>query len=247
MNRNVIIGIISAIILVLAIVLAVFFMKGKQPVTPDNSNTTDDIVNNVHESLPELSKEEIKETLQTEVSDEQKEAYNEAITKIAIPERDKSSEITVDEEGTAHYTDVNGNDVSIEMDQSIKDKTDEELDAEYDELMEKLDQVKKDAMEQNAVIKNEEDTSETLDPVTAEKENQENQENQENITGSDFDIKEEIKKNGEADSASQPSSGSGSGYIPPEQRGNTKDKEFIENAEKGLSGDLSGGQLVPWD
>lgn len=38
-----------------------------------------------------------------------------------------------------------------------------------------------------------------------------------------------------------------SGYIPPEQRGNTKDKEFIENAEKGLSGDLSGGQLVPWD
>ena len=231
MNRNVVIGIVSTIILILAIVLAALFMKGKQPITPDNSNTTDDIVNDMHKDLPEMSKEEIKDTLQTEVNDEQKEAYNEAITKIALPERDKSSEIIVDEDGTAHYTDVNGNDVSIEMDQSIKDKTDEELDAEYDELMKKLDQIKKDAMNENNTVK--EDQQDALDPTTAEKENQENS------MDANFDIEEEIRKNGEAN---QPTSTS------PQPNDNvTNDPDFIEAATRAMLGDTSGFKLVPWD
>ena len=43
-------------------------------------------------------------------------------------------QITVDEDGTAHYTDKDGDEITIEIDQTIKDKTDEELDDDYEEI-----------------------------------------------------------------------------------------------------------------
>lgn len=83
-----------------------------------------------------MNEEEIKDVLDTPTTEEHDKVFNDALDIIAIPEID--SQITVYENGTAHYTDKDGYNISIGIDQTIKDKTDEELDDDYDEIMQAI-------------------------------------------------------------------------------------------------------------
>ena len=245
MNKKVIGIVAAAIVLILAIVIAVFALKGKEQGEVDNTNnpqmTTDDIINTVKEDLPDKTEEEIKDKLQTEVNDEKKDAYSDAISIIAVPEVDKSAGITVDEDGTAHYKDTNGNDVSVEIDQSIKDKTDEELEEDFDEIMNKLNEITNQAKEENKLDPS--DVPETLDPSTAEKENQ-----QANQGKTEQEIQDEIKKQQEElDKIAAEDVIGDDYYIPPEQRGDVNDPDFIKDATNAIGGDLSGWHAGSWD
>ena len=231
--------------LILAIVIAVFALKGKEQGEVDKTNnpqmTTDDIINTVKEDLSDKTEEEIKDKLQTEVSDEKKQAYSYAVDIISLPEVDKSCDITVDEDGTAHYKDTNGNDVSVEIDQSIKDKTDEELEEDFDEIMNKLNNVTQQSKDINNIDYSQ--VPDSLSPSEAEKENQ-----QANQGKTEQEIQDEIKKQQEElDKIAAEDVIGDDYYIPPEQRGDVNDPDFIKDATNAIGGDLSGGHIEPWD
>lgn len=140
MNRNVIIGIISAIILVLAIVLAVFFMKGKQPVTQDNTEQDNNSTVDTNQMATDIQKyqedrdtEDIKKDLDKQATQQQIDAMDDVIQKVTLPDNaelnDKGDVIVKDEEGNELEVNVSSNDERIDA-----AETDEELEDIYNEL-----------------------------------------------------------------------------------------------------------------
>ena len=133
MNKKAI-RIAAVIVVLIAIVIGVFMLKGKD--TQEPTIDTSKMAGELNGHLPNMSESETKDVLDTPTTEDQDKVFNTAIDTIKIPEID--SEITVDENGTAHYTDKDGDEVTIEIDQTIKDKTDEELDDDYDEMMQAI-------------------------------------------------------------------------------------------------------------
>ena len=139
MNKR-LVGIITAIIVVIALVAGIFFFMNKDT---DNSNvdntqnsSTSDKANELDKYIDGMGTEQIEDTLNKEPTDTQKDSFQYAIEEIAVPEI--GSDIIIDDEGTAHYTDTAGNDVEVEVDQEIKNKTDEELEDDYEQMMQAL-------------------------------------------------------------------------------------------------------------
>ena len=133
MNKKAI-RIAAVIVVLIAIVIGVFMLKGKD--TQEPTIDTSKMAGELNGHLPNMSESETKDVLDTPTTEDQDKVFNTAIDTIKIPEID--SEITVDEDGTAHYTDKDGDEITIEIDQTIKDKTDEELDDDYEEMMQAI-------------------------------------------------------------------------------------------------------------
>ena len=133
MNKKAI-RIVAVIVVLIAIVIGVFMLKGKD--TQEPTIDTSKMAGELNGHLPNMSESETKDVLDTPTTEDQDKVFNTAIDTIKIPEID--SEITVDEDGTAHYTDKDGDEITIEIDQTIKDKTDEELDDDYEEMMQAI-------------------------------------------------------------------------------------------------------------
>ena len=134
------VGIIGAVIVIIAIVVGVLFFINKKTDSTNLDNTqnssTSDKANELDKYIDGMDTDQIENTLNNETTDTQKDVFQHAIDEIAVP--DIGSDITVDEDGTAHYTDTSGNDVEVEVDQEIKNKTEEELDDDYDQMMQAL-------------------------------------------------------------------------------------------------------------
>ena len=139
MNKR-LVGTIGAVIVVIALVAGIFFFMNKDTDNPNADNTqnssTSDKANELDKYIDGMDTEQIEDTLNKEPTDTQKDSFQHAIEEVAVPEI--GSDIIVDDEGTAHYTDTAGNDVEVEVDQEIKNKTDEELEDDYEQMMQAL-------------------------------------------------------------------------------------------------------------
>lgn len=106
------------------------------PIQEPEIDSTSDTANILDNYIEDMDSQQIKDVLTQEPTDIQKDTFECVINEFSIP--DIGSEITVDEEGTAHYTDTAGNEVEVEADQNLINKSDEELKADYNKMMEEL-------------------------------------------------------------------------------------------------------------
>ncbi len=139
MNKR-LVGIITAIIVVIAIVVGVFMIKGAKdnegPSIPDQSNSEiKQKADEISKDIPGLDAEDVEDILKEETTDGQKSAFNDATDIITI-----DSSATFDEEGKLHITDTEGNDVVIDEHphQDVLDMTEEEAEEDLDRIMEEL-------------------------------------------------------------------------------------------------------------
>lgn len=139
MNKK-IIGIVIGLLVVVAIIIGLFVLKPWAPSSQDEGNQVDnsELANELDDYIPDMDKEEIEDTLDTELSDEQKDAFNEAINDIKLPDIE---DITVDEDGTMSYADEDGNIVVVEPDEEIKGMTKDEIQQQSDEVDQMLQDI----------------------------------------------------------------------------------------------------------
>ena len=135
----------AAIIAVLIAIVAVVFIfnpfqnNGDKDVSQiDTSKMADEL----DDAIPGMDKDEIEDVLNREVTDEQKDLFEDALGIISLDSpKAEDSEIVVDEEGNAHYTDKDGNEVVVGVDEHVTSMTEEELDDEYEQILLELQKI----------------------------------------------------------------------------------------------------------
>ena len=132
MNKK-IIGIVIGLLVVVAIIIGLFVLKPWAPSSQDEGNQVDnsELANELDDYIPDMDKEEIEDTLDQEMDDEQQETFDIIIDEHYVPSVD---EIDIDEDGTMTYTDKNGNVVVREPNEEIQNMTEEELAAENERI-----------------------------------------------------------------------------------------------------------------
>lgn len=134
-----------SIAVILAVVLAVggfVFTRlnskaGQQPtVDTTKPTTTTEKAEEFNQYIENMDTQDIENTLNEKPTDTQKDAFDHAIGEIALPEI--NSEITIDEDGTAHYIDTEGNAVEVGLDETVINKTEEELEDDYERMLAEL-------------------------------------------------------------------------------------------------------------
>lgn len=141
MNKKAVISIAVILAVVLAVGGFVFTrINSKQEQQPiidtTKPTTTTEKAEEFNEYIENMDTQEIEDTLNEKPTDAQKDGFDHAIGEIAVPEI--NSEITVDENGVAHYTDTEGNAVEVGLDETVINKTEEELEDDYDRMLEEL-------------------------------------------------------------------------------------------------------------
>lgn len=135
MNKK-LVGVIVVLITIIVIVTGLFFFinkdKGERITDVDTDKMADDIGQYV-----DKDKNEIKDILEQEITDEQRDTVNIALDSIELPEDTK-----VNDEGQLYVTDEDGQDQLIDHPhQDIIDMTDEEAEEDYDKMMDELNQI----------------------------------------------------------------------------------------------------------
>lgn len=139
MNKK--LGIIIGVVLVLvAVIAAVFMLKGnKEKPNVDNSqNTVADNNEMANELSPIIGKdsEEVKDILDKPLTDEESQKMDEIIDIISVP--NDITEVEINENGDMTYTTADGTIVEEQFRQDIVDKSDEEIEEDFDKIMEEL-------------------------------------------------------------------------------------------------------------
>lgn len=98
--------------------------------------TTTEKAEEFNQYIENMDTQDIENTLNEKPTDTQKDAFDHAIGEIALPEI--NSEITLDEDGTAHYIDTEGNEVEVGLDETVINKTEEELEDDYERMLAEL-------------------------------------------------------------------------------------------------------------
>lgn len=149
MNKKLAVFIVAVI--VIAVVLFFFINKDKGERIIDTDKMADDIGQYV-----DKDKNEIKDILEQEITDEQRDTVNIALDSIGLPE-----DTTVNDEGQLYVTDEDGQDQLIDHPhQDIIDMTDEEAEEDYDKMMDELNQIISSGGKQNG---NNEDVTDAPD------------------------------------------------------------------------------------
>lgn len=140
MNKKVVIPV--AIILIIAIVVGVFLFVRKDSGTPDVTHNPNNgaIADSLDKEIEIMTRDEIKDVLDTPTNDEKDNTFQSAIDVIELPD---SSTTEVKEDGNLYTTTEDGTEVKVDIDQGIFDKTDEEAEENFDEIMQRLEEVKK--------------------------------------------------------------------------------------------------------
>lgn len=128
MNKRVV-GIIAAVVIaIIVIVVAIVGLKGNK----DNKivEDTNKLAQELDPYVTDMTKEEIKDTLNTKYTPEQQEIAEEIFDANHVPEIDTAQKITVSDEGVATYTDTEGRTIEYQLDQDILDMDDEDAEAE---------------------------------------------------------------------------------------------------------------------
>ena len=133
MNKKTV-GIVAAtVIVIIAIVVAVFLMGKKQPSVIDSP---DDLAKTMHENDPSKTIDEWKDIGNKELTDEQKQVAAEIFAD-PVPEIDKI--ISIDEEtNEITFEDPNGEEWVMEADPEIANMTDEEANAYTQQILDSL-------------------------------------------------------------------------------------------------------------
>ena len=132
MNKKVI-GIIIGLLVIVAIITGLLVFKPWAPNSQDEGTQVDnsELAGEIEGYIDDMDKEEIEDTLDQEMSDEQLEMMDEIINKHTVPSVD---EIDIDEDGTMTYTDNEGNTVVREPNEEILGMTEDELAAENEKI-----------------------------------------------------------------------------------------------------------------
>lgn len=126
--------IIAAILGVVIIGATAYFMFSSLNST-DSTKDNSELANEIAPYLPDYTTDEIKEILDTELSQEQQEYSDQLAGSMGISDPES---VTMDEDGTLTYIDGNGNTVVDESAQDVINMSDEELKAESDRIDEYL-------------------------------------------------------------------------------------------------------------
>ena len=126
--------IIAAILGVAIIGATAYFMFSSMNST-DSAKDNSELANEIAPYLPDYTTDEIKEILDTELSQEQQEYSDQLAGSMGISDPES---VTMDEDGTLTYIDGNGNTVVDESAQDVINMSDEELKAESDRIDEYL-------------------------------------------------------------------------------------------------------------
>lgn len=136
MNKKIIAS-VAAILLLTVIVAIVFIVRGKD--SKELDDTTNPVVDNSEMAgnlAPILGKDEndVKDTLDKPLTDKQQESIGNLLDSVTIPE----GEIHINENGDMSYKTADGTIVEEEFRQDIVDKTEEEIEEDFDKIMEEL-------------------------------------------------------------------------------------------------------------
>ncbi len=135
MNKR-LVGIITAIIVVIALVAGIFFFMNKDKGEGIPNIDTDKMADDIGQYI-DKDTDEIKDIIEQEITDEQRDTVNDALDLIEIPEDTK-----VNDDGQLYVTDEDGQDQLVDHPhQDIIDMTDEEAEEDYDKMMEELNQL----------------------------------------------------------------------------------------------------------
>lgn len=126
--------IIAAILGVVIIGATAYFMFSSMNST-DSTKDNSELANEIAPYLPDYTTDEIKEILDTELSQEQQEYSDQLAGSMGISDPES---VTMDEDGILTYIDGNGNTVVDESAQDVINMSDEELKAESDRIDEYL-------------------------------------------------------------------------------------------------------------
>ena len=127
--------IIIAAILGVAIIGATAYFMFSSMNSADSTKDNSELANEIAPYLPDYTTDEIKEILDTELSQEQQEYSDQLAGSMGISDPES---VTMDEDGTLTYIDGNGNTVVDESAQDVINMSDEELKAESDRIDEYL-------------------------------------------------------------------------------------------------------------
>lgn len=132
MNKR-IIEIIIGLLVVMAIIISLLVFKPWASNNQDEGTQVDnsELAGEIEGYIDDMDKEEIEDTLDQEMNDEQLEIMDEIINKHSVPSVD---EIDIDEDGTMTYTDNEGNTVIREPNEEIQGMTEDELAAENEKI-----------------------------------------------------------------------------------------------------------------
>lgn len=127
--------IIIAVILGVVIIGATAYFMFSSLNSTDSTKDNSELANEIAPYLPDYTTDEIKEILDTELSQEQQEYSDQLAGSMGISDPES---VTMDEDGTLTYIDGNGNTVVDESAQDVINMSDEELKAESDRIDEYL-------------------------------------------------------------------------------------------------------------
>lgn len=132
MNKR-IIEIMIGLLVVMAIIISLLAFKPWASNSQDEGTQVDnsELAGEIEGYIDDMDKEEIEDTLDQEMNDEQLEIMDEIINKHSVPSVD---EIDIDEDGTMTYTDNEGNTVVREPNEEIQGMTEDELAAESEKI-----------------------------------------------------------------------------------------------------------------
>lgn len=161
--------IIAAILGVVIIGATAYFMFSSLNST-DSTKDNSELANEIAPYLPDYTTDEIKEILDTELSQEQQDVANDIIGSLTVP---NIEDVDIDEDGTMTYVNGNGDIVVEPPHTDVLEMTDDELQAESDRIDENIqaiidgnyDQVTLPETEQDPEADNAIDNSNSLDDL----------------------------------------------------------------------------------
>lgn len=139
MNKKVVIPV--AIILIIAIVVGVFLFvrkDNKEPVIDNNQNTVVDNSEMANALAPIMGKDnnEVKDILDKPLDSDKQEQMDITITDIISAPG--GGDVEINENGDMTYTTVDGTVVEEQFRQDIVDKSEEEIEEDFDKIMDEL-------------------------------------------------------------------------------------------------------------
>ena len=129
-NKKILIPIAIAAVVLIAI-LAIIMVAKYGNTGVDDGRTNSEIAEDLSPYLPNYTKGEIEEILDTDLTDEQKDYTSQMIGSISMPDPD---DIDIAEDGTMTYQDGNGNIVVKEPNEELLNMTEDELKAKSDKI-----------------------------------------------------------------------------------------------------------------
>lgn len=162
--------IIIAAILGVVIIGATAYLMFSGMNSTDSTKDNSELANEIAPYLPDYTTDEIKEILDTELSQEQQDVANDIIGSLTVP---NIEDVDIDEDGTMTYVNGNGDIVVEPPHTDVLEMTDDELQAESDRIDENIqaiidgnyDQVTLPETEQDPEADNAIDNSNSLDDL----------------------------------------------------------------------------------